>query len=427
MPSGEMDHIALNLARVHPDTNEGWSTALRPVFPLNEHLQPALVVLLGAVGCVLLIACLNVATLLSVRAAVRQRELAVRVAVGASRGRVIRQLLTESAVLATLGAVGGVGVAFVSLRALATVVPPVQITRALTLFIDARALGVTAAVAGLTALVFGLAPALRASRHPGLQVGPRTSWRVVVGRVLLPAQVAMSVVLLAGAALLIRSLWNLQQVDPGFRAAGVVTLQLWLPEERYPGPADISGFLTDVLQRLGQHPEITAAGLTNTRPFLGWDIGVTVDVPGYVPRPNEVLNVSARIVSPDTFAALGTRLIRGRVLEDRDGWDQAGAVLVNEAMVRRFWPEDDPVGSSLEARFLASAPAAPWWPFEATDAYTVVGVVEDVKERRLGEDVAPMVYLLLPANAHALHAPADTNDRSGGEDHVRSRPRDTRN
>lgn len=280
----ELDRLAADLERAYPNTNAGWRAALRPVFPLNKELQRGLLLLLGAVGCVLLIACINVANLLLVRAGVRQREISIRGAVGASRGRLIRQMLTESVLLAVIGAAAGVLVAAVSLRLLTPLIPPVQIARPLRLAIDLRVLLFTGGVASLAAVGFGILPALQASRTEWQRVSAHVARTTRAGRALLATEVALSVVLLVCAILLVRSLWNLQLVGPGFRAEGLLTTQVWLPDEKYATPSSVSGFVHEVLRRLDQFPEIRAAATVNTRPFLGWDIGAAVDIPGRPPK-----------------------------------------------------------------------------------------------------------------------------------------------
>jgi predicted permease len=390
----EMDRLARDLERAYPATNDGWSAVLLPVFPLNKALRPAVLVLLGAVGCVLLIACINVASLLVGRAGVRQGEMAVRTAVGASRGRLVRQMLTESGLLAGIGAVGGVLLAAGGLRALGPLIPQVQIARPLTMTIDTRALLFTLGAALLTAMVFGLLPALHTSRIEGLRLSASSGRRAAAGRALMTVEIALSLMLLIGATLLVRSLWNLQKVDPGFRAERVLTMQVWLPQKKYANPSSVSGFYHEVLRRLHQFPEVRAAAVVNTRPFLGWSLGAKVDIPG---RPSRASGddpiVGCRIISPGYLAALGTPLVRGRGFSDSDGPQHEGVALVNEVMAHRFWPAEDPIGKVVRARSLGSTSSAPWWPDQTTDTFTIVGVVGNIKEGRLNDRIEPVVYL----------------------------------
>ena len=399
----EMNRLARDLQRAYPGTNDHWSAALLPVFPLNKNLRPALFLLLGAVGCVLLIACINVASLLLVRAGVRQREMAVRTAVGASRRRLIRQMLTESALLTGIGAVGGVLLATSGLRVLVPLIPQVQIARPLTVTVDTRVLFFTLGTAFLTAMAFGLLPALQASRTEELRVSAQAGRRATAGRALLTVEIALSLLLLIGATLLVRSLWNLQQVDPGFRAERLLTMQLWLPEEKYANPSSVSGFYEEVLRRLHQFPEVRAAAVVNTRPFLGWSLGARLEIPGRtlsgragsgsLRTSGDDPIVGCRIISPGYLAALGTPLVRGRGFADSDGPDNAGVALINEVLAHRFWPTEEPIGKRIRAKSLGSTSTAPWWPDQMTDTFTIVGVVRNIKESRLKDQVEPVVYL----------------------------------
>ena len=390
----EMDQVAANLARARPATNDGWRTRFLPVFPLNQGLRPALMVLLAAVGCVLLIACLNVAGLLLVRGGVRQREIALRASLGASRGRLIQQMLTESALLAFIGAVVGVCLATAALRFLAPLMPTVQIAQPLTLAPDMRVLAFTVGVAAATAITFGLLPAMRSSRTQQLRVGAaQAGHRLAGGRAVLAAEIALSLMLLVGAVLLVRSLWHLQQVDPGFRADRLLTMQLWLPETRYEGAPEVAGFSDEVLRRFRQFPEVAAAATVNTRPFLGWSLLMDVDIPEQPRPPNvEQQYVAYRIISPGYLETLGIPLVRGRGFVDGDGPRNAPVALVNQAMVRRFWPDRDPIGTHLRTP-VQETNVGPWTPYRSADAYRIVGVVGDTREDLLRDTSEPVVYL----------------------------------
>ena len=401
----ELEVIARDLEREHPETNRGWSAALVPVFPLNKNLRPALLMLLAAVASVLLIACINVASLLLVRAGVRQREMAVRVAVGASRGRLLRQTLAESALIAGLGAAGGIALALGGLRALAALIPQVQVTRPLTLTIDARVLLVTLAAAALTAIALGILPALRSPRTGALTASAQTPRGAAAGRALVAAEIALSLMLLVAATLLVRSLWNLRQVNPGFRAERLLTMQLWLPPDRYVTAPRISAFHQDVLRRVGQFPEVRAVAIVNTRPFLGWGLGATVQIPGRGPLAGDLDPIIGfRVVSSGYLATLATPLVSGRWFTDADASGAAPVALINQTMARRYWPGQNPIGKSLRARALGTAAMAPWWPFQSADTFTIIGIVGDIKERRLSEQIEPVIYLpLLQHPARYVH------------------------
>jgi len=387
----DLARVARNLEQAYPATNDGWSAQLVPVFPLNKALQPAVLVLLAAVGCVLLIACINVAGLLLVRAGVRQREIATRAALGASRGRLVRQMLAESLLLAALGGAAGVPLAVIGLRMLVPLVPQVQIARSLSMTVDGRVLFLTLAATLVTAVALGVAPALRAIRTDALRVSSQSARRGTA-RAILVMEMSLSLVLLVGAGLLIKTLWNLQRVNPGFRGDHLLTMQLWLPPAKYSARSSVTGFYEDVLSRIRRFPEVREAAIVNTRPFLGWSLGARLHLPGASIGAEDPI-VGCRVISDGYFAALGVPLVRGRLFAKEDGQGGAAVALVNEAMARRFWPGQNALGKIVDVHPLASSAAAPWWPDQMTDTFTVVGVVGDIKESRLNEHVEPVVYL----------------------------------
>jgi putative ABC transport system permease protein len=396
----EIARLAHDLAIAHPATNEEWSAAIEPVFPLNKNLRPAVLVLLGAVGCVLLIACVNVAGLLLVRAGLREREFAIRTALGAPWSRLFRQLLTESVLLATSGGIAGVATAAGGLRLLVPLLPQLQIAGPPSMTVDGRALVFTFAVTVVTAIALGIAPALQTRRTDALRVASQAPGHTRAGAALLTVQIALSLMLVIGATLLVRSLWNLQQVDPGFRADHLLTMQLWLPPAKYTTPSRVNGFYQEVLRRLHGFPEIREAAVVNTRPFLGWRLGARLHIRG---RPLDATGedpiVSLRIISAGYLATLGAPLLRGRRLADSDGPTSAPVALINETMARRFWPSEDPLGKSFSTKPLGSVSISPWWPEQVSDTFTIVGIVGDVKESRLNDQAEPVMYWSYLQNA----------------------------
>ena len=402
----ELERLGRDLGRAYPTTNDGWSAELVPVFPLNKNLQPALLMLLGAVGCVLLIACINVGNLLLARAGVREREMTVRMALGASLGRLLRQMLAESSLLAAIGAAIGVPLAAGTLRALWPFIPEVKIAGALGITIDTRALFVTVAVTLVTTVLLGTLPTLQTSGTKRLRASGDSYRRATAGTALLTIEVALSLMLVMTATLLVRSLWNLQRVDPGFRADRLITMQVWLPEAKYLDAAGVSRFYEELLSRVQQIHEVSAAAVVNTRPFLGWSLGARLQTPGHASPGADDPIVDFRIISPGYLAALRSRLMRGRGLDDGDRPDALPVALVNSTMARRFWPTEDPIGKAVRLRLLGSNASAPWWPEHTADGYTIVGVIGDVKESRLGDQVRPVVYLSYSQNpsryAHLL-------------------------
>ena len=390
----ELDTITRQLAIAYPDTNEGWGTAVVPVHPPSHYgvLADSLLILLGAVGCLLLIACANVANLLLVRCGARQREFAVRAAVGASRGRLARQLLAESALLAMLGGVAGLVVAGVGVRWLPPLVLTVSTYMHPTPPIDHRVLVFVTATVVLTTLLFGLLPAIRTSRTDTLRVAASPG-RWSAGRALLIVELALAVVLLAGSGLFIRSLWNLQSIDPGFRTERLLTMQVWLPERKYPDAASVRTFTDEVLRRVEGLPGVASVSTVNTRPFLGWFLGLDVDVPGYIPPETmeEGDMLAYRVVSDRYFETLGAEMVKGRTFSTADGPEGAPVAVVNGAAAVRYWPEVETIGRRLRPRFQQGP--APWVPEGKNDWITVVGVVHDFREHQMEEPVVPVIYL----------------------------------
>ena len=399
----ELDTITRRLETAYPDTNAGWGAAVVPVYPqrYGGTLERSLAVLLGAVACLLLIACANVANLLLVRAGVRQRELAVRTAVGASRGRLIRQLLAESGLLAMLGGAGGLVLAGIGIRFLTPLVPLVSTYTHPSPPIDDRVLAFVTAAVMLTTLLFGLLPAIRTSRTDTLRV-TASPGRWSAGRALLVVELALSVMLLGGAALLIQSLWNLQRVDPGFRTDRLLTMQVWLPERKYPSPGSVRTFGDEVLRHVEGVPGVRSVSTVNTRPFLGWFLGLDVEVPGYLPPEtmDEGDLLAYRVVSNRYFETLGAELLQGRAFSTADGPDGAAVAVVNEAAAARYWPEVEPLGRQLRPRFQPGP--APWVPDGRNDWFTVVGVVRDFREHQVEEPVVPVIYLSQRQNPSRL-------------------------
>ncbi len=398
----EMDAISRRLETAYPPTNKDWGVAVVPVHPprYDRGFEQALLVLLGAVGCVLLIACANVANLLLVRAGARQRELAVRAAVGASRWRLVRQLLTESTLLAATGGAAGILVAAVGLRVLAPLIPPVSTYTHPSPQIDLRVLAFTAVAALLTAFAFGFVPALHSSRTETLRVATSPG-RSAAGRAPLVAELALSVVLLVGAALLIRTLWNLQRLDPGFRFDRLLTMQVWLPERKYPDAAGVRGFSDELLRRTRRLPGVRDVATVNTRPFLGWFLTTDVEVPGWIPlEGGQEPWPTYRVVSQRYFDTLGADLVRGRGVAIADGPDGARVAVINEAMARRYRPEVEPIGRQFRPRF-PTIPA-PWVPETRTDWFTVIGVVRDFKEHKLEDQIVPVAYFSQRQNPSRL-------------------------
>lgn len=387
----EMSTIATRLQQQYPKSNADLGAA---VTSLHEYMvgdiKPALLILLGAVGLVLLIACANVANLLLARAAVRQKEIAVRVALGAKRGRLIRQFLTESVLLSTLGGIVGLVIAYVGLILLKTFIPE-NISQAREIWIDYKVLGFTLLVSVATGLIFGLAPAMQAVRFnqaETLKEGGRDAATGSHGKrlrsLLVMAEVAISLVLLIGAGLLINSFLRLRNVDPGFRADNLLTMNIVLPEPKYEELERRSAFYTDLIQRVQSLAGVRSAAVTTNLPLYRQGNSISIGIEGRpAPPPEQKWIIVTRIISPGYFDTMGIPLLKGRPLTDQDTSTSPNVVVISETMARRFWPGEDPIGKRISAGRVE----------KPEDWIQVVGIVKDVRQFELNADPKPQMYL----------------------------------
>ena len=380
----ELGAIAADLEKTYP-VNEARGVFVQPLRDvILGPSEPALLVLLAAVGVVLLIACVNVAHLLLARGTVRAREIAVRKALGAGFGRLVRQFVVENTVLMLVAAVLGVILASVALRVLLIVAPP-DIPRLADVAIDARVLAAVVALSLGIGFVFGLVPLIQ-SRRGDLQTALKSdvSRGATGGRetasarsLLMVGEIAMAVVLLIGAGLLIKSFWYLQRVNPGFDADRVVKAEFQLPSSRYPMNKEIQQFNARLLARVLALPGVEVAAIAGNHPL---DAGFTnsFEVVGREAEARDWPEISVRRVSPGYFRVLHVPLVRGRLLSDSDDAQAAPAVLINEETVRRFFSRQDPIGQRI---FLYGAPR------------TIVGVIGDEKIHGLAEATPIAAYL----------------------------------
>jgi putative ABC transport system permease protein len=385
----ELDGIALQFRKEFAE-HAGTQVRIRAV-PLQQDVvkgaRPALLVLLGAVGLVLLIACANVAHLLLVRATVRENEFALRTALGASRGAVVRQLLTESGVLALLGGGLGLGVTVAAL-ALLRALHPANLPRLAEIDLDGRVLGFMALTCPVTTLVFGLAPALQAAgRDPqrslqgGGRAGTGTS-RHRIRALLILGEVALSVVLLVGAGLLVRSFVALQDVRPGFDASDVLSFQLAFPVSRYPNGAARRTFVRELERRLGELPGVKRVGLISKLPLTGSGPLSPYAFDEATARNWESVTADGRQVSSDYFAAMNTRLLAGRAFTWDDAVGKPPVIMIDETLARQAWPGRNAVGRQLQL-----GPTG-----EADNMAEVVGVVEHERVLDLARPVRPLIF-----------------------------------
>ena len=387
----EVQGIAKRLEQQYPDTNTGWTSFVVPLHQeLTGNVRPALLILLGAVAFLLLIACANVANLLLARASARQREIAVRSALGASRARIIRQLLTENVLLSLAGGAAGLLLAFWGTQALLAISPG-NIPRLQSIGIDPQVLLFTIAISLATGVLFGLAPAVIVSKlnlNDTLKEGGRSSAEGAGGRRvrngLAIAEIALSLVLLVGAGLLIRSFLRLQEVKPGFNPSNLLTAQLALPTAKYAENQQVVNFYDQLLERLAQQPGVKSASVTTALPLAGGGDFLAFFVEGRpVVRTDRIPDAEARVVNADYFRTMEIPLRRGRVLAEQDAADAPDAVVINEALARKYFAGDDPVGK----RITFSDPQSP-----EVEWLNIVGIVGDVRQSSLTAEPYPQVY-----------------------------------
>lgn len=394
----EMDAISKQLEKTYPETNTGVTVR---VDPLHEKVvgdvRPALLVLLGAVCLVLLIACANVANLLLARAATRQKEMAIRAALGASRWRVTRQLLTESVILALLGGATGLLLAFWLIDLLTKLLEGNTTSLSLTMprlneiGVDLPTLGFTLVVALLTGVFFGVIPALQASRqnlNETLREGGRGATLNRRGQrlrgALIVAEMSIAVVLLIGAGLMMRSFLRLQAIDPGFDPRNVLTFTVSLAGAKQYVGAQRELFYRGLIEQLKKLPGVQSASAVNHLPLAGDTWGMSIAIEGHpLPSPGETNRAVYRVSLPDYFRTMGMSLHRGRDFNDRDVMDAPGVVIINETAARRHWAGEDPIGKRLT---LGDPRTNPKW-------LTVVGVVKDVKQEAWTSEPSDEVYL----------------------------------
>ena len=379
----ELDILGPELERLYPGDNRGKGIT---AVPLHEYAtsgaRDQLWLLLGVVGFVLAIACANVANLMLSRTAARRREIAVRLAIGASRIRVAQQLLVETLVLGSAGGALGLGLALAGMR-LAVPYLPADLPRTSSIDLDWRVSIFTAAATLATSVLFGLTPILQLRRveaHEMLTHGVRVAGgHSRLRSALVVAQVAVTLLLLVGAGLMGRSLWRLLHVPLGFDASHVLTARMTLPRTRYPDAGRVAAFQHHVLERLRSSPGVLAAGATAYLPLSGDDNGWAFSIEGRPPLPTGVfIAAKYRAVSDGFFHAIGMPILRGRGIARPDDQDAPFVVVINDAMARRFWPDEDPVGQRLQF---------------GKQMRAIIGVVGDVRHEGLDGAPTPEMYV----------------------------------
>ena len=374
--ASELATIFASIQQQHPSEDSGHSVTLTPLHErITGDLKPALFVLLGAVIFVLLIGCANVANLQLARTSSRGREMAIRVALGASRWRVIRQSLVESLLLSFIGGALGFLLAMWIVTWLLLHLPE-GFPRASEIGIDTAVFGFTFAISLLTGIVFGLVPAIQAARtdvNEGLKSGGKGSINAGsrLRRVLVVAEVALSLMLFIGAGLLIKSFWRLTNVNPGFQADHLLTLHVSLPEEKY-SDAQVIDFYKRLPEQLSSLPDVKAVSAVNRLPISGGDPHGDLTIEGLTFADGEAPGVSYRRILPNYFRAMGIPLLQGREFDDRDTGGKPDVVIINQKMAQRYWPNADAIGKRIK---IGPPENEPW--------LTVVGVVGNVNHTGL--------------------------------------------
>ena len=375
----EMEGLAARLAKAYPAANDQFGVALRPVRDVFvSEIRPALLILFGAVTFVLLVACANVANLFLMRSTDRAREMALRIAVGATRGRIVAQLLAESFILTSLGGLAGVALAIAAIRGMAGLIPADMLAGA-SLDLSGPALLFAAGVVSLSAFVFGLAPALHSTKtdlQSELKEGGRSAttgaassnWR----NVLVVAEVSLALILLVGAGLMMKSLYRLVSVNAGIRTERVLTMQMSLRTAQYDKDPAILNFWENVLGRMRELPGVQGAAVGTGVPLTDDHSRTDITVEGMaLPKPGSFPHPDVHIISPSYVSVLGIQLLRGRAFTDMDKEQSPRVALINSRVAQEFFATRDPIGS----RFLFGHPSskrAPEW-------VTIVGVVGDTK------------------------------------------------
>lgn len=395
--TSQLEAISTRLEKLYPRHQEDWRAYAQPLreefWGNNARLTSA--AMMGAVTFVLLIACANVANLLLARATTRGREIAIRATLGAGRGRVVRQLLTESILLALIACPVGIGIAFWLLDVLIASIPEGDLPYYFEFVIDAPVLLYTVGIAALTGMIFGLAPTLQAVRgelQSALKEGSRGvgtgHGRQRLRTALVVGEVALSLVLLVGAALFVRSFLNLQNKSGGIETANLLTMRFYMPSERYDSTRALSARVEDVIQRVEALPGVLSATASNQIPLSGGGSGGDIEIEGKpVVSRADAPSVSWTGVTSHWFETLGVPLLGGRTFTEQEARDSSGVAVINETMAKRFWPQGEPVGRRFR---LLDDSTAKW--------LTVIGIARDFRPNELGDGgpIDPSFYVSYP-------------------------------
>jgi predicted permease len=387
----EMEAISARLAKEYPSENQGWTVRVLPLqSALVDDVRPALLMLLGAVGLVLLIACANIANLLLARATSRAKEMSVRIALGAARGRIIRQLLTESAALGLAGGIAGALLAYWGVRGLSSLLPE-DMPAASGIRVDGLVLGFALLLSIAASFVFGLAPAIFAAGsdvQTMLREGSGRSGaggkRQIARTILAAAEISLAMVLLVGAGLLMRSFVALTSVSPGFDSKHLVKAEVQLPQFEYSKPQQWSAFADEFLAQIQAQPGLRDAAVAIPLPIANGFINLGFEIEGKV-QPSTAKSQSADYVSasPEYFRVMGIPLLQGREFSRADGPSSARVAIISEAMARRYFPDENPIGKRITFGF----------PPDGDAPREIVGIVGDVRDVALRQAPDAMMYV----------------------------------
>ena len=386
----QMDSIGARIARDYPDSNKGWGVVVERFSEVlvDSDLRRSLYVLLAAAGMVLLIGCANLANLTLARGAAREREVAMRSALGAARRRLVRQFLTENVLLALAGGLVGLGVGYATMAALKAAIPPFSLPREVNVTMDGRLLLFALALSVFTGILFGLAPAWEATRAD-LAISLREGGRGAIGRsrsklrgILVVGEVSLAFVLLVSAGLLIRSFFQMQRADTGFDSTNVMTAGLPLSDKRYPDTVQLDSYLRQIVGNLESVPGVRDVAFTSALPMQGWGYGMPFQISDrpVVDRANRQ-GCFFKMVGPSYFRAVGMRLREGRGLTDHDVAGSPPVTVINQTMKRKYFPGQDPIGKRILVQQIIPGKTQ----LGPEIAWEVVGVVGDERVTNLDD------------------------------------------
>jgi putative ABC transport system permease protein len=393
----DMANIAQRLADAYPKTNTGWSVNVSPLAAYTMRVRSTLQFLLAAAAFVLLIACANIASLILARSVSRNRELAIRMALGAGRLRIVRELLAESVILALAGGTAGALLAWWAVAFMDRSVSYIQLGRMNSFRVDLRVLGFTVAISLLASLLFGLGPAIRSSRFEVNDLMARAGGRGATARrdlssLLILSEIALATMLLVGTAIAARSTLRLLRMDRNLDPHNVLTAQLWMPPSRYTSGAAERRFLDEVLARVRSLPGVAAASVVNIPPLGILGTGVNFEIEGRpATTPGEALGARFQIIDPDYFKTLRLPLIAGRAFETGDVDESRGVAIVSETFARRFFSGQDVIGRRIRPHFPGGG--AYWYPLSANQPLRIIGVARDIREDGIKDGDPPQMYL----------------------------------